>query len=98
MPRTRRKLKTDPQQRPFDRVQTGVRLEKTLLKVLKALAEYHDISLGELLEVMALHSLEGSQPFSKGTLRRAADLRRVYDLEFDVRTAQHIMMTRERSH
>jgi predicted DNA-binding ribbon-helix-helix protein len=33
-----------------ERVQTGVRLEKRLVKVLKALAEIYDLSLGELLE------------------------------------------------
>ena len=37
-------------QRVVERTQTGVRMEKRILKVLKALAEYHDISLGDLLE------------------------------------------------
>ena len=50
------------------RVQVGARMEKTLVKVLKGLAEYLDISLGDLLEGMALHALEGKAPFSKETL------------------------------
>jgi predicted DNA-binding ribbon-helix-helix protein len=34
---------------PVERVQTGVRLEKRLLKVLKGLAEIKDMTLGDLL-------------------------------------------------
>ena len=41
----------------------GVRLEKRLLKVLKGLAEYLDLSLGDLLEGIALHALENKPPF-----------------------------------
>ncbi len=39
-----------------ERVQTGVRMEKRLLKVLKGFAEYHDLSLGDLLEGIVLHA------------------------------------------
>ena len=63
-----------------ERVQTGVRLEKRLLKVLKALAETLDLSLGDLIEGIALHALENKPPFSPSTLRKAADLKRVYGL------------------
>jgi hypothetical protein len=42
-----------------ERVQTGVRIEKRLLKVLKAFAEYHDITLGDLLEGIVLHAFDG---------------------------------------
>lgn len=63
------------------RVQTGVRLEKRLLKVLKGLAEYLDLSLGDLLEGMALHALENKSPFKPATLEKIADLRRVYGLD-----------------
>ena len=48
---------------PIERVQTGVRLERNLLKVLKGLAEYLDLSLGDLLEGIVLHSFEGTAPF-----------------------------------
>src|SRR6185369_8217615 len=47
-----------------ERVQTGVRMEKRLLKVLKAFAEYHDITLGDLLEGIVLHAFDGKAPFS----------------------------------
>jgi predicted DNA-binding ribbon-helix-helix protein len=64
-----------------ERVQTGVRLEKRLLKVLKGLAEYLDLSLGDLLEGIVLHSFEGKPPFSKETLAAIERLRGVYGLD-----------------
>lgn len=64
-----------------ERVQTGVRLEKRLLKVLKGLAEYLDLSLGDLLEGIALHALENKPPFSATTLKRIQDLKKVYGLD-----------------
>lgn len=67
--------------RVVERVQTGVRLEKRLLKVLKGLAEYLDLSLGDLLEGIALHALDNRQPFKASTLEKIADLRRVYGLD-----------------
>lgn len=67
--------------REIERVQTGVRLEKRLLKVLKALAESLDMSLGDLIEGIALHALENKVPFSTATLRRVEQLRQVYDLD-----------------
>ncbi|GAP65482.1 hypothetical protein MBSD_n0772 [Mizugakiibacter sediminis] len=71
----------DEPRREVERVQTGVRLEKRLLKVLKGLAEYLDLSLGDLLEGVALHALENKPPFSAATLKRVADLKRVYGLD-----------------
>jgi hypothetical protein len=62
------------------RVQTGVRIEQHLLKVLKGLAEYLDISLGELVEGIALHALEGKAPFQPSTLEVVDGLRKVYGL------------------
>ena len=64
-----------------ERVQTGVRLEKRLLKVLKGLAEYLDLSLGDLLEGIALHALENKAPFSAATLKKIAEIKRVYGLD-----------------
>jgi hypothetical protein len=60
------------------RVQTGVRIEGRTLKVLKALAEYLDLSLGELLEGIVLHAFDGKIAFSKDTLRQIAQLKSVY--------------------
>jgi hypothetical protein len=71
-----------------ERVQTGVRMEKRLLKVLKALAEYHDMSLGDLLEGIVLHAFDGKAPFSSDSLKRIQDLKKFYDLDLDS-TASH---------
>jgi len=65
----------------IQRVQTGVRIEKRLLKVLKALAEHLEMSLGDLLEGMALHCFEGKPPFSKDLLGKIEMLKNVYDLD-----------------
>ncbi len=62
----------------IERTQTGVRLEKTLLKVLKGLAEYCEITLGDLLEGIVLHAFEGKAPFSSETLAAIQDLKKVY--------------------
>jgi hypothetical protein len=80
-----------------ERLQTGVRLEKRLLKVLKGTAEYLDISLGDLLEGIVLHSFEGKSPFGKETLAKIQDLKKVYSLDYDSR-ASHRMIERESSH
>lgn len=66
----------------IERVQTGVRIEKRILKVLKGLAEQLDMSLGDLLEGMALHCFEGKlPPFSADTLKKIGQLKQVYDLD-----------------
>jgi hypothetical protein len=65
-----------------DRVQTGIRVEKKLLKVLKGLAEYLDISLSDLVEGIVLHSFENKPPFSPEVLERIAQLKEVYDLDY----------------
>ena len=63
---------------PVERVQTGVRMERSLLKVLKGLAEYLDVSLGDLLEGIVLHAFEGQAPFSGDTLHVIAELKNIY--------------------
>ena len=65
------------------RTQTGVRIEASLLKVLKALAEYLDMSLGDLLEGMVLHCFDGKTPFGDETLAAIAGLKKVYGCELD---------------
>jgi len=65
----------------IERVQTGVRIEKRLLKVLKALAEQLDMSLGNLLEGMTLHCFEGKAPFGEKTLSKIGKLKDVYELD-----------------
>lgn len=73
--------RNSPARTPVERVQTGLRLEKRLLKVLKAVAEYKDMTLGDLVEGIVLHAFEGRAPFEPATLRRIATLREVYGLE-----------------
>jgi hypothetical protein len=65
----------------IDRIQTGIRIERRLIKVLKALAELKDITLADLIEGIALHALEGKQPFSPATIEQIARLREIYGLD-----------------
>jgi hypothetical protein len=90
-------LKDDEQRRSdplhplvVERVQTGVRLEKRLLKVLKALAELYEISLGDLLEGIVLHAFDGKAPFGAESLARIADLKRVYGLDLDAAASHRL--------
>ena len=53
-------------------------MESSLLKVLKALAEYADLTLGDLLEGIVLHSFEGKAPFTPETQKVIAQLKSVY--------------------
>jgi hypothetical protein len=76
-----------------ERVQTGVRLEKRLLKVLKALADYHDLTLGDLLEGIVLHAFEGKSPFSADSRRRIAELKKVFKLTLDARSSHRLQET-----
>jgi hypothetical protein len=64
----------------IERTQTGLRIERNTLKVLKALAEYLDLSLGDLVEGIVLHVFEGDAPFSPPVLAKIGQLREVYDL------------------
>lgn len=72
-------------------MQTGVRVEKRILKVLKALAEYHDLSLGDLLEGIVLHAFEGKCPFGPDSLARVADLKRIYRLDLDAGASHRLV-------
>ena len=67
--------------RKIQRVQTGVRIEKRLLKVLKGLAEYHDMSLGDLIEGIVLHAFDGKTPFDEKNLKKIKELKSIYDLD-----------------
>jgi len=64
-----------------ERVQSGVRMERRLLKVLKGLAEYLDISLGDLLEGVVLHAFEEKLPFNGATLATVEKLKQVYGMD-----------------
>src|SRR5260370_40317098 len=69
-----------------ERVQTGVRIEKRILKVLKGLAEYHDMTPGDLLEGIVWHAFEGKAAFGPDSLKRISDLKKIYGLDL---TAAH---------
>ena len=71
-----------------ERVQTGVRVEKRILKVLKAFAEYHDMTLGDLLEGIVLHAFDGKCPFSENSLQRIQQLKKFYGLDLNA-SASH---------
>jgi hypothetical protein len=75
------------------RIQTGVRIESRLLKVLKALATELDLSLGDLLEGIVLHAFEGKVPFSAATLKKIRALRAVYGLELTARDSHRLRET-----
>ena len=80
------------------RVQTGVRMEKRLLKVLKALAEFHDLTLGDLLEGIVLHAFDGKTAFQKPSRKRIKELKRFYGLDLDSRASHRLTEAREPSH
>jgi hypothetical protein len=73
-----------------ERVQTGVRLEKRMLKVLKGLAEYLDVSLGDLIEGVVLHAFEGKAPFGEATQGQIEKLKSVYGLELTAADAHKL--------
>jgi hypothetical protein len=72
------------------RIQTGVRLESRLLKVLKGLATELDMSLGDLLEGIVLHAFEGKAPFSAATMRKVKALKAVYGLDLTAKDSHQL--------
>jgi len=76
------------------RVQTGVRMEKRLLKVLKAFAEYHDLTLGDLLEGIVLHAFDGKCPFRQDSLEKIRELKKFYGLDLDSSASHRLRETR----
>lgn len=82
--------KATPPNLVVERVQTGVRIEKRLLKVLKALADYYDMSLGDLIEGIVLHSFEGKPPFSAESRQKIGDLKRVFHLDLDASSSHRL--------
>ncbi len=91
---TGRAPRRKPERLVIERIQTGVRMEKRLVKVLKALAEYHDITLGDLLEGIVLHAFAGRSPFGKESRERIEQIKKIYGLDLD-ESASHNL--RERS-
>ncbi|POZ62430.1 hypothetical protein [Chromobacterium alticapitis] len=73
-----------------ERTQTGVKIEKRILKVLKAMAEFHDITLGDLLEGIVLHAFDGKTPFGEESLAKIRQLKEVYGLDLDASHSHHL--------
>lgn len=73
-----------------ERVQTGVRMEKRVLKVLKAFAELKDLTLGDLLEGIVLHAFDGKAPFSSNSLKEIEELKRIYGLKLKAGDSHHL--------
>ncbi len=88
---------TDEKSFLVERVQTGVRMEKRILKVLKGFAEYRDMTLGDLLEGIVLHAFDGKCPFGAESLLRIQDLKKFYGLELDSR-ASHLLIESAAKH
>lgn len=86
----RQKLSKNPP-RNVERVQTGVRIEKRMLKVLKGLAEYHDITLGDLLEGMVLHAFDGKTPFDRKSLDVIRQLSGLYGLDLSYKDSHTLV-------
>jgi hypothetical protein len=74
-----------------ERIQTGVRMEKRMVKVLKGLAEYHDLGLGDLLEGIVLHAFEGKSPFSRRSQELIKDLKKVYGMDYGSEAAHRMV-------
>src|SRR5271155_2974764 len=89
--------KLDESKLLVERIQTGVRMEKRLLKVLKGFAEYHDMSLGDLLEGIVLHAFDGKTPFSAESLKRIQDLKKFYALDLDSSASHRLTGIKQRS-
>ena len=83
-------MPTKPRSLLVERVQTGVRMERRVLKVLKALAAYKNMTLGDLLEGIVLHAFEGKTPFSAPTVRKIAELKAIYELDLDARASHRL--------
>jgi len=93
--RTRRKSTSIMvRRRTVERIQTGVRMEKRILLVLKALAGTLDMSVGDLLEGVVLHAFEGRAPFSAETRNKIAALKKVFDLDL-VAADSHLLIESE---
>ena len=80
-----------------ERVQTGVRMEKRILKVLKGFAEYHDMTLGDVLEGIVLHAFDGKTPFSPASLARIRELKKFYELDLDSGASHHLTESKRQS-
>lgn len=66
-----------------ERVQLGIRIEKRQAKVLSSIAQYCDLTAGEMLEDILLHAFEGAQAFGPKSPQKIKELKFVYELDYD---------------
>lgn len=83
--------------KPVERIQTGVRLEKKLVKVMKALAEHKDMTLSDLMEGIILHAFEGIDPFSADTRNVIDRLKAIYNLDLTAEDSHRLRDHKESS-
>ncbi len=79
----------------IERVQTGVRIEKRILKVLRAVASHHDMRLGDLLEGIVLHSFEGKAAFGADTLAFIETMRAAYQLDLTAKDCHKLVEAKD---
>lgn len=80
-----------PDKRKVERIQTGVRIEKRLLKVMKAVAANYEIGLGDLIEGIVLHSFEGKSPFDEDSLTFIATMKSAYGLDLTAEDSHQLV-------
>jgi len=87
------KIHRDEQHIPVERVQLGVRMEKRMVKVLKAVAEYGDMTLSELLETIVLHSFEGgtAQTFGPEEVKLIAEFKKLYGMDYETHASDRFV-------
>ncbi len=90
-----RMAKVTSDRRVVDRVQTGIRIERRILQVLKALAASKEMSVGDLLEGIVLHVFEGTAPFGPESLQKIAALKAVYGLDLGAEDS-HLLVEHKR--
>lgn len=81
----------------MERVQTGIRMERRVLKVLKATAELRDISVGDLLEDIVLNAFEGKTAFSPETLKQIGEFKTIYGLSLQASSSHSVEDGKKRS-
>jgi hypothetical protein len=91
-----RQAQKAPARRTVERVQTGVRIERRILSVLKALADVHQLTLGDLLEGIVLHAFEGKAPFDQKSLAKIQALKQVFGLDLGAADSHLLVETRSR--
>jgi hypothetical protein len=79
--------------REIQRVQTGVRIERRILLVLKAFAAAKSLTLGDVIEGIVLHAFEGVAPLGDESLAMIAGLKKVYGLDLRAKDS-HLLVER----